>query len=102
MEIILTGLPVSAGEALEYGIVNKVCPAPELMEAVMTTARRIAANAPISVRQAKKSIRLATQLDLKSGYEFEIEAYNRMVSTEDRLEGVRAFNEKRKPDFKGR
>jgi enoyl-CoA hydratase/carnithine racemase len=102
MEIILTGLPLGAEEALGYGMVNQVCPGPELMDTVMATARRIAGNAPISVRQAKKSIRVATQLDLKSGYDFELEAYNRMVSTEDRLEGVRAFNEKRKPDFKGR
>jgi enoyl-CoA hydratase len=102
MEIILTGGPVAAAEALEYGLVNKVCAPGTLMEEVMVTARRIAANAPIAIRQAKKSVRVATQIDLKSGYDFEIEAYNRMVSTEDRLEGVRAFNEKRKPDFQGR
>jgi enoyl-CoA hydratase len=101
MEVILTGLPLNAKEALEYGLVNTVCPPGELMEKTMITARRIAANAPISIRQAKKSIRVATQLDLKSGYDFEIEAYNRMVSSKDRLEGVLAFNEKRKPDFKG-
>ncbi len=52
--------------------------------------------------RGKNMIAMATQLDLKTGYAFEIEAYNRMVSTEDRMEGVRAFNEKRKPDFKGR
>jgi len=50
----------------------------------------------------KKAIDMSTQLDLKSGYAFEIEAYNRMVPTEDRLEGVRAFNEKRKAVFKGK
>jgi enoyl-CoA hydratase/carnithine racemase len=54
------------------------------------------------VRQAKKSTNVATQTDLKTGYNFEIEAYNRMVTTEDRLEGVRAFNEKRKAEFRGR
>ncbi|MFM7120337.1 MAG: enoyl-CoA hydratase, partial [Gammaproteobacteria bacterium] len=53
-------------------------------------------------RQAKKSISMASQTDLHIGYRYEIEAYNRMVPTEDRLEGVRAFNEKRKPDFRGR
>ena len=62
----------------------------------------VAANAPVAVRQAKKSLTMATQSDLGTGYAFEIEAYNRMVPTEDRLEGVRAFNEKRRPDFKGR
>jgi enoyl-CoA hydratase/carnithine racemase len=45
---------------------------------------------------------MSEQIDLRNGYDYEIEAYNRMVPTEDRLEGVRAFNEKRPPDFKGR
>ncbi|MDE0807823.1 MAG: enoyl-CoA hydratase-related protein [Alphaproteobacteria bacterium] len=101
MEVILTGMPLSAAEALEYGLVNSVCPLAKLTDKVMATARRIASNAPIAIRQAKKSIRMATQLDLKSGYDFEIEAYNRMVSSKDRLEGVLAFNDKRKPNFKG-
>ena len=66
------------------------------------TALRIAANAPISVRQAKKALDKATELDRMSGYAFEIEAYNRTVVTEDRQEGIDAFNEKRKPQYKGR
>jgi enoyl-CoA hydratase len=101
-EIILTAEPFTAQEAFEWGIVNKLCDDERLMEEAMATARKIAANAPIALRQAKKSIGMATQLDLKTGYAFEIEAYNRLVPTEDRLEGVRAFNEKRKPDFKGK
>jgi enoyl-CoA hydratase/carnithine racemase len=68
----------------------------------MATAAAICANAPISVRQAKKSIHHGLQMDLKNALLFEIEAYNRMVGTEDRREGIRAFNEKRKPDYKGR
>jgi enoyl-CoA hydratase/carnithine racemase len=51
--------------------------------------------------QAKKSIDFGTQADIRTAMQFEIEAYNRLVTTEDRHEGVRAFNEKRKPDFKG-
>lgn len=101
-EIVLTGQPLSAAEALEWHIVNRVFPDGKLMEATLETARRIAENAPIGVRQAKKSLDKATELDRHSGYAFEIEAYNRTVPTQDRLEGVRAFNEKRKPVFKGR
>jgi enoyl-CoA hydratase/carnithine racemase len=58
--------------------------------------------APLATRQAKKSIHYGLQMDLASGYRFEIEAYNRLVDTEDRREGIRAFNEKRKPNFQGR
>ncbi len=100
-EIIFTAAPFSAEQALEWGIVNKLCDDTSLMDDTLATARRIAANGPLAIRQAKKSIGMATQLDLKTGYAFEIEAYNRLVPTHDRLEGVRAFNEKRKPDFKG-
>jgi len=101
-EIVFTARPFGAEEAFEWGIVNRLCDDLDLMDETLTTARNIAANAPIAVRQAKKSIGMATQTDLKTGYAYEIEAYNRMVPTEDRVEGVRAFNEKRDPEFKGR
>ncbi len=83
-------------------MVNRVCEPGKLMAEALETAERIAANAPLSVRQAKKSIHYGLQMDLLTGYRLEIEAYNRLVDTEDRKEGVRAFNEKRKPAFKGR
>ncbi len=101
-EIILTGKPFAAEKAYEWGVVNEVCDDDKLMEEVLETAREICANAPLAIYQAKKSMNVATQVDLKNGYAFEIEAYNRLVPTEDRLEGVRAFNEKRSPEFKGR
>jgi enoyl-CoA hydratase/carnithine racemase len=101
-EIVLTGQPFTAEQALSWGMVNKVCPDEQLMGEVLATARRIAANAPVSVRQAKKALDKATELDRASGYAFEIEAYNRTVVTEDRQEGINAFNEKRKPQYKGR
>jgi len=101
-ELILTGTPFSAEQAYDWGMVNKVCPDDALMSEVMVTARRIADNAPISVRQAKKAIDRAADLDRTTGYAFEIEAYNRTVGTEDRQEGINAFNEKRKPRYKGR
>ena len=101
-ELILTGAPFTALQAYEWGIVNQLCDDDALLDDALHTAHSIAANAPLAVQQAKKSINMATQLDLKSGYAFEIEAYQKMVPTEDRLEGVRAFNEKRPPRFEGR
>jgi enoyl-CoA hydratase len=101
-EIILTGKPFSAEEAQRWGLVNEVVELADLMEATLATVRRIAGNAPISIRQAKQAIRRGTDMSISDGLAFEIEAYNRMVPTSDRREGVNAFNEKRKPDFKGK
>src|ERR1700761_9860467 len=85
-----------------WGLVNEVCEPEALMGRVMETVRVIAGNAPISTRQAKQSIRRGVDMSIADGLAFEIEAYNRMVPTSDRREGVNAFNEKRKPDFKGK
>jgi enoyl-CoA hydratase len=101
-EIILTGRPFSAEEAHQWGLVNKLCEPDALMDEVMETARKIASNAPQSVMRAKRSISVATQVDRFNGFQFELEAYNRLVPTEDRREGILAFNEKRKPEYKGR
>jgi enoyl-CoA hydratase len=102
-ELILSARPFSADDAERWGMVNRVCDDnAALMAQALATAREIAANAPLSVRQAKKSIHQGLQMDLLTGYRFEIEAYNRLVTTEDRLEGVRAFNEKRPPVFRAR
>ena len=101
-EIIFTGRPFTAQEAFEWGLVNKVCEPATLIDETLETARRIAANAPLAVQRAKRATTVATQVDRATGYQFELEAYNRLVGTEDRTEGVRAFNEKRKPDFKGK
>ena len=101
-EFIFSAVPIDAEQALAWGLVNKICPADRLLDETIAVAERICANAPLSIRQAKKSIQFGTQVDLRTGMAFEIEAYNRLVGTEDRLEGVRAFNERRKPVFKGR
>lgn len=101
-EIILTGLPFDAAQALEWGIVNRVVPARSLMQVTLDTARRIAANAPIAVRAAKEALSRATGLPLKQGLEVEIECYRRTIETEDRREGMLAFNEKRKPVYRGK
>ncbi len=99
-ELILTAAPFSAQEGLEWRIVNRACD--DVLAEALATAEKIAANGPLAVRQAKKSIHYGLQTDLLTGYRFEIEAYNRLVDTEDRHEGVRAFNEKRKPRFTGK
>ncbi|HEU5282503.1 MAG TPA: enoyl-CoA hydratase-related protein [Burkholderiales bacterium] len=101
-EIILTARAFDAEEAQQWGLVNRLCEPGEVVAAALDTAAVIARNAPLAVRQAKKSVRYGTQMDIASAYRFEVEAYNRLVDTEDRREGIRAFNEKRAPDFKGR
>lgn len=101
-ELILTAKAFSAEDGLAWGAFNQVCEPGQALADAVATARAIADNGPLSVRQAKKSIHYGLQMDLLTGYRFEIEAYNRLVDTEDRREGVRAFNEKRKPVFTGR
>jgi len=101
-EILLTGKPITAQQAFEWGMVNRLCKSDALLTEALETAATIAANAPISTRQIKQSVNYGLNMDLASGMMFEIEAYNRMVPTEDRREGIRAFNEKRKPNFLGR
>lgn len=100
-ELLLTGKPFSAQDAERWGMVNRVCEPATLVADAIATAKTIAANAPISIRQAKRSMHHGLALSLHDGMLFEIEAYNRMVPTEDRREGIASFNEKRKPVFKG-
>ena len=85
-------LNVGLGEAIQNA---------KAIDAAVNDLVLVAGQKPV-VTKAKKSIALATQVDRNSAYMFELEAYNRMVPTADRLEGVRAFNEKRKPRFEGR
>ena len=101
-EQILSGQMFTAQEALDWGLANRMCRAEELMDSTLAMAETIAANAPIAVRQAKQAIHKGLQMGLMDGLAFEIEAYNRTVPTDDRREGVLAFNQKRKPRFQGR
>jgi enoyl-CoA hydratase len=101
-ELILSGLPFTAAEAEAWGLVNRVVEPADLVETALGIARRIAANGPLAVRQAKQAIHRGLQMSVWDGLAFEIEAYNRLVGTEDRREGVLAFNERRKPAFRGR
>ncbi|MFA6032119.1 MAG: enoyl-CoA hydratase-related protein [Myxococcota bacterium] len=101
-ELILTGERFSAAEALEWDVINRICTADTLMDEVLKTAGRICANAPLSTMQAKKSITHGLQMDVRTGMFFEIEAYCRLIPTQDRQEGINAFVEKREPVFTGR
>jgi len=101
-ELIFTGRRMKVDEAKGAGLVNHVVPAGQARAKALEIATRIAANGPIAVRQAKKAIAYGLETDLDTAMILAIEAYNATVVTEDRLEGVRAFNEKRKPQFKGK
>ena len=101
-ELILSGRVFTAGEAAEWGLVNETYPADRLMAETLSVARTIAQRAPLAIRQAKQAISRGMQMSLHDGMAFEIEAYHRLVPTQDRSEGVNAFNEGRRPQFKGR
>lgn len=100
-EMVFTGRRVDAREAKAIGLVNHVVPAGQARAKALEIAAVIADNGPIAVRQAKKAVNWGGETDLETGMALAIEAYNNTVTTDDRLEGVRAFNEKRKPRFTG-
>ena len=101
-ELIMSARRFDAEQARQWGLVNEVFAPGQLLEAALQVASRIATNAPIAVRQAKQAIHRGLQMSLADALAFEIEAYNRTVPTDDRREGVRAFNEKRSPEFRGK
>ena len=100
-ELILSGREFSAKEAFEWKLANEIVPHKDLLKKTISIANQIAKNGPIAVRQAKQAIHKGLQMSIMDGLAFEIEAYNRTVPTQDRKEGVLAFNEKRSPNFKG-
>lgn len=102
MEMILTGKPVSAEDAHRVGLVNRVVPVESLMDEAKKIAKEIASKPPISVRAAKEAILRAQDATLEVGVEFERKAFYMLFATEDGKEGMKAFLEKRKPNFKGR
>lgn len=102
MEQICSASPFSSAEALSWGVLNRVLPRSELLAETLATAVRIASNAPLAVRAAKRSIYGGADVGLKSALGLAIEQYNPLVSTADRHEGVGASNEKREPVFNGK
>lgn len=101
-ELIYTGRRIPAQEAYEIGLVNHVVPAGELMVKTMEVMQEITKNGPIALQQAKRSVNLGVELDLNTALALEAECYNVCLATEDRDEGLKAFNEKRKPVYKNR
>ena len=102
MEMILTGKSISADEAYRVGLANRVVPPESLMDEAKKIAADIASKPPISVRSAKEAILKAQDTTLEAGLDFERKAFYMLFATEDGKEGMRAFLEKRKPNFKGK
>jgi enoyl-CoA hydratase/carnithine racemase len=102
MELVLTGRRISAHEAQSIGLVNAVVGKREWLEAAMELARRIAGRPPIAVRLAKQAVLAAEETPLSAGLEAERRLYELSMATEDRIEGMDAFLEKRRPQFRGR
>lgn len=100
--LVFTGERIGAGEALRIGLVDKVVPAAELMETAKALARTLASKAPIAISQAKRAIHNGLQMDLQRGCTYETSQFALLFSTEDRVEGMAAFLEKRKPQFRGK
>lgn len=101
-ELILTGRRFDAREAERIGLANRVLPQAELLPAARATAATIAANGPVAVRQAKRAINYGASVDIFTGLAYEFDAYEVLMGTEDRLEALAAFREKRQPRYQGR
>ncbi len=102
MEMILNARNLSAEEAYQFGLVNRVVPAESYLDEALTLAREIAARAPVAVRLAKEAVNKAYEMTLAEGLAYEQRAFFLLFSTEDQREGMQAFMEKRKPEWKGR
>jgi enoyl-CoA hydratase len=102
MEWILSGKRISAKEALQYGIINSTFAEEVLMEETFKFANLIAKQAPISIRLIKESVLKAVDYPLYEGMQYERKNFYMLFATEDQKEGMRAFKEKRRPDFKGK
>lgn len=101
-ELIFSGRRIDAETAERWGLVTRVVEAGQAYRAALELAVQIAANGPIAVRQAKRAIERGLDVGLEAGLAMELEEYARCIPTEDRREGIRAFNERRPPRFEGR
>lgn len=102
MEMILTGKFIDAEEALSLGLINTIVPVELFLKEATKLANEIAAMPPLAVQMAKESINRSFEVSLEEGLYFERKNYNMLYSSEDQKEGMNAFIEKRKPNFKGK
>jgi enoyl-CoA hydratase/carnithine racemase len=102
MELVLTGRRIDAHEAARLGLVNAVVKKREWLEQTVELAHRIARRPPIAARLAKQAVLAADETGLSAGLEIERRLYELAMATEDRIEGMDAFLEKRRPEFRGR
>ncbi|MBV1798474.1 enoyl-CoA hydratase-related protein [Siccirubricoccus sp. G192] len=102
MEVLLTGEPIGARRLLELGYVNQVVPGPQLMEAALVLAERIAANAPLTVRACRELVHMSQEMGRSAALRAARHLFQPVYASEDAKEGPRAFAEKRKPVWQGR
>ena len=102
MELVLTGRRITAEEAFRLGIVNQVAGKKEWREKAVELAEVVSRRPPIAARLGKQAVLAAEETALTAGLEYERRLYEQAMATEDRVEGMQAFLEKRRPDFKGR
>jgi enoyl-CoA hydratase/carnithine racemase len=101
-DLILTGRRINAAEAFAIGLVQRLAPEGRLLEVSLGVAEQIAENAPIAVAAAKHAVDRGVDLQIEAALALELEQYEAVLRSEDRLEGLRAFSEKRRPVWKGR
>lgn len=102
MELILTGRHLGAAEAEAMGIVNRIVAPDRVLDEARRIAREIAAKSPVAVRSAKECVLKALETPLSVGVDFERKMFALVFATEDKVEGMQAFLEKREPKFKGK
>ena len=102
MEILLTGDPISAAQAAEWGLVNRVVEADQLMEAALTIAKKAASKGPLATQYIQTAVYEGIEKSLAQGLRQEAKEFGEVFKTEDKDEGIKAFIEKRVPEFKGK